>query len=137
MILVSACLCGIKCNWKGEASPQEAVIELVKNGKALPICPEQLGGLPTPRPPCEQRGDQIFTRKEENVTVPFQRGAEEVLKLAQCCGFKKAILKARSPSCGCGEIYDGSFSEKLTSGDGVLAALLKKHGIEVLSDEDL
>ena len=137
MILVSACLAGIRCNWKGMASPSTFVIELVRNGQAIPICPEQLGGLTTPRKPAEQKGNCIITPDGIDLTIEYNRGAAEGLKIAQLFGCKKAILKARSPSCGCGKVYDGSFSGKLITGDGVFAALLKLNGIEVITDEEL
>jgi len=137
MILVSACLAGIKCNWKGEAAPCAKVIALVKNGEAIPVCPEQLGGLTTPRLPAEQKDGQVINRNGEYVTKEFKCGAAEVLDIARLYNCKKAILKARSPSCGCGEVYDGSFSHKLIPGDGVLTALLKSSGVEVITDEDI
>lgn len=136
MILVSACLANIKCNWKGAASPLDAVIKLVKNGKAIPICPEQLGGLTTPRPRAEQQNDCVITVDGKDVTVAFTQGAHECLRIAQCYDCKQAILKSRSPSCGCGKVYDGSFSGKLVPGDGVLTKLLKQNGITVITDEE-
>jgi uncharacterized protein YbbK (DUF523 family) len=137
MKIVSACLCGINCNYKGQSKPNQAVINMVKAGKAIPICPEILGGLSTPRTAAEQRGDKVFTKNGVDVTAEFERGSEEGLKIAKLCNCKEGILKARSPSCGCGKIYDGNFSEKLIDGDGVFTKLLKKNGIKVITEEDL
>jgi uncharacterized protein YbbK (DUF523 family) len=133
MKIVSACLAGLKCRWDGEARLCEKVVELVKQGKAVPVCPEQLGGLTTPRDPAEQRGDRVFTKTGEDVTSNFERGAEEALKVAKLSGCDEAILKSKSPSCGSGKVYDGTFSGKLVEGDGVFAKLLKKNGIKVVS----
>lgn len=137
MKLCSACLAGIKCRWDGEARPCQRVIELVKQGKAIPICPEQLGGLTTPRTPAEQKQDRVITEKGKDLTAEFIRGAEETLKIAELFNVKDAILKQRSPSCGSGKIYDGTFSKTLINGDGVTAALLKRNGIRVISEEEL
>jgi uncharacterized protein YbbK (DUF523 family) len=103
----------------------------------VPVCPEQLGGLPTPREPSERQGDLVVMKSGADVTAQYQRGAEQALHLARVFGCKKAVLKERSPSCGSGEIYDGTFSGKLTPGDGVTAALFKKNGIEVFGESDI
>ena len=103
----------------------------------IPICPEQLGGLSTPREPSEQRGNKVITKSGKDVTENFVKGAKEVLKLARLFGIKEAILKQRSPSCGYGQIYDGTFSGTVIKGDGVTTALLKINGIKVISEEDL
>lgn len=137
MKLVSACLAGIKCTWDEGSRPCQKVIELVKQGKAIPVCPEQLGGLPTPRIPAEQKGDKVFNKEGKDVTSEFENGAKETLKIAQRFDCKEAILKFKSPSCGSGKIYDGTFSKRLIDGDGVTAALLKKNGIKVISEEDI
>lgn len=137
MKLCSACLLGIKCRYDGMGKPNEAVISLSKKEILIPICPEQLGGLPTPRIPSEQRGNKVLTKDGKDVTPQFKRGAEETLKIAKMFGIKEAILKQKSPSCGCGEIYDGTFSGKTIKGDGITAALLKSSGIKVISEEDL
>ncbi len=141
MILVSACLCGVKCRYDGNAKPDEAVIALLREGKAIPVCPEQLGGLPVPRPPAEiMEGDGeavlggsacVRNRLGQDVTQAFIAGAEETMNIARLSGARKAILKANSPSCGAGIIYDGTFSGNTRAGDGVAAALLRKNGIEV------
>lgn len=119
---------------------------MVERGEAVPACPEQLGGLPTPRPPAEiQQGCDGFTvldgrarvlrQNGEDVTEAFIRGAQEMLKLAQACRPELVILKERSPSCGVNAIYDGNFCGRTIPGIGVAAALLKRHGLQVLSDE--
>jgi len=137
MKIVSACLVGIKCRWDGDSRPCPKVIDLMKRGKAIPICPEQLGGLTTPRLPAEQKGNKVFRKNKKDVTMEFERGAEIGLKLAQMVNCKQAILKSKSPSCGSGEIPDGTFSGKLIKGDGVFAALLKKHKIKVLTEKEI
>ena len=113
------------------------VIRMVAEGQALPVCPEQLGGLTTPRVPAEMIGNKVIRKDGVDVTEAFQRGAREALKLAQMVGAKTAILKAKSPSCGCGKIYDGSFSGMLVDGDGVFADLCKKDGIRVKTEEEI
>ncbi|OEU69489.1 MAG: hypothetical protein BA863_14340 [Desulfovibrio sp. S3730MH75] len=133
MIIVSGCLAGLICKYNGEDSSDARVVELVKNGKAIPLCPEQLGGLPTPRPCCEILENRVVTTQGMDVSKNFLRGAEEGVKLAKLVGAKKAILKSRSPSCGCGQIYDGSFSGKLIEGDGFFTAMLKLENVEVES----
>ena len=136
-IIVSACLAGLRCRYDGETKPCEKVVEMVAAGKALPVCPEQLGGLPTPRVPAEMRGGRVVRQDGVDVTPEFVHGAQESLMLAQLVGATKAILKSRSPSCGSEAIYDGSFSGKLIPGDGVTAALFKANGIHVITEEDL
>lgn len=136
-VIVSACLAGIKCRWDGETRPCKKVIDLVKQDKAIPVCPEQFGGLTTPRPPAEQKGGKVVTKDGKDVTREFKRGAREVLKIAKLVGCQLAILKSKSPSCGSGKVYDGSFSGALVDGDGVLTTLLKKNGIIVKSERDI
>jgi uncharacterized protein YbbK (DUF523 family) len=135
MIIVSACLAGIKCNYNNDSKPCQEVVDLVKAGKAIPLCPEQLGGLPTPRPAAELSEEKVITNTEEDVTKEFLKGAEEVLKIAQMVGAKEAILKSKSPSCGCGKVYDGTFSKTLIDDDGVTVKLLKKNGIKVRNEK--
>ncbi len=137
MKIVSACLAGIKCRWDGEARPCQKVIELVKQGKAMPVCPEQLGGLTTPRTPAEQKEDKVFTKDGKDVTAQFERGAEEALKIAKLVNCDGAILKSKSPSCGSGKVYDGTFSGKLINGDGVFAKILKKNNIKVFTEKEI
>jgi uncharacterized protein YbbK (DUF523 family) len=137
MIIVSACLAGVGCRYDGAAKPCEKVIRLVAGGLALPLCPEQLGGLPTPRLPAEHIGNKVFRKDGIDVTSEFNRGAQEALKIALLVGAKTAILKARSPSCGFGKIYDGNFSGKLVAGNGVFAELWKKNGMDVKTEEEI
>lgn len=136
MLLVSACLAGIPCRWDGEEKGEDPIVELVRRGEAILVCPEQLGGLTTPRSPSELRDGRVVSREGRDVTEEFRRGAEIALAVAERYGCTEAILKARSPSCGSGRIYDGSFSGRLVSGDGVTAALLKARGIRVYSEEE-
>ena len=131
MIIVSACLAGVNCNYKGENSEDASIVNLVAEGRAIMVCPEQLGGLTTPRTPAELRNGRVFTKEGADVTEAFLRGANEVLKICKKYNCQKAILKSNSPSCGCGKIYDGNFNGAMVDGDGVTAALLKEHGIEV------
>lgn len=137
MKLCSACLLGIKCRYDGKSALNKKIVKLLEREILIPICPEQLGGLPTPREPAEKRGNKVFTRSGKDVTKEFEKGAEQVLKIAKLLGIKEAILKQGSPSCGCGKIYDGSFSKKEIAGDGVTAALLKKNSIKIITDEEL
>lgn len=147
MVIVSACLAGIHCKYSGRHSACAGVVEMMQRGEAIPVCPEQLGGCMTPRPVVEIRGGtgadvldgkcRVMRKDGEDATEAFVRGAEEVLMIARLCGAQKAILKARSPSCGCGKIYDGTFSGKLIDGNGVTAELLLRHGIRVTSEEEL
>lgn len=136
-ILVSACLLGTNCKYSGGSNHCPQVEALKDNYRLIPVCPEQLGGLPTPRPPAECQGQRVVNREGKDVTEQFSRGAEEALKLGGLFGCTKAVLKSRSPSCGCGQIYDGSFSGTGIPGDGVTVRLLKAHGYKVFSEEQL
>ena len=133
MIIVSACLAGYRCRYDGAIKPDAEIVELIRQGKAIPACPEMLGGLPCPRVPSERTGDgaRVVSRDGTDVSETFQTGAEQTLQLARLYGCSKAILKANSPSCGCGQIYDGTFSGKLKNGYGVTAELLLENGITV------
>jgi len=146
--LISACLLGIKCAWDGQdIYKSDKAIELLKSETLIPVCPEQLGGLKTPRAPQEIQGgtgEDVLDRKckvlninGEDVTQEFITGAEETLKIAKLFRIEEFIGKSRSPSCGCGQIYNGTFSQKLVNGDGVTTALLKRNGIRVVTQEDL
>ena len=138
-ILVSACLLGICCRYDGRGNPDDAVLSLLNRDDItlIPVCPEQLGGLSTPRIPSERRGERVVNRAGEDVTSQFIRGAEEALRIAKLYGCQVAVLKERSPSCGCGRIYDGTFSGKLTDGDGVTAELLRREGIKVYGESQV
>lgn len=135
MMIVSACLAGFPCRYDGKSKPCAEVVELVKAGKAIPVCPEQLGGLPTPRPPCEILAGRVVDRNGADRTESFQQGAQAVLTLAQTYGAAQALLQNRSPSCGTGWIYDGTFSKTLIAGDGITARLLQENGIQVIGIE--
>lgn len=134
-ILISACLIGLNCKYDGGNNENSKLVELMKEKDLVPICPEQLGGLKTPRASAERKQEKVITKEGVDVTKEYQKGAEEVLNLAKKLNIKKAILKSRSPSCGIDEIYDGTFSHNLVKGDGVTAELLKKNGIEVISSD--
>lgn len=136
-IIVSACLAGIYCRYNGEVEPFEPVVDLVRRGQAIPFCPEAHGGLPTPRCPCEIRVGRVVDTDGADRTAEFRRGAEEGLRLAILAGCREAILKARSPSCGSGEVYDGTFTGTRVPGDGLFAALLKDAGIVVRTEEEV
>jgi uncharacterized protein YbbK (DUF523 family) len=137
MKLCSACLLGIRCRYDGKSKPYENVIELSKKEVLIPVCPEQLGGLPTPREAAEIKGDKVYTKSGKDITEYFVRGAEQVLYLARLYNIEEVILKQRSPSCDCGQIYDGTFSGKVIEGNGITTALLKRKGIKVITEEDL
>ncbi len=137
MKICSACLLGINCRYSGETKLNQKVIELAKKEILIPVCPEQLGGLPTPREACEQKRGKVFTKTGKEMTISFENGAQEVLKIVKLFDIKEAILKKNSPSCGCGKIYNGNFDGTIISGDGVMAKLLKKNGIKVISEEEL
>ena len=133
-ILVSACLLGCPCRYDGTAKADPRVLALMERHTLIPVCPEQLGGLPTPRLPSERREGGVFDRGGKDVSVQYRQGAEEVLRLARLYGCTHAVLKERSPSCGNGQIYDGSFSHVLVPGSGVAAELLAQNGITVLGE---
>lgn len=136
-ILVSACLLGLCCRYNAESKANERVLTLAKTHPLVPVCPEQLGGLPTPRPPAERKGERVVFSNGTDVTDAFRKGAEETLLLARTLGCKTAILKARSPSCGHGRVYDGTFTGSLVPGSGVTAELLEAGGIAVYTEEEL
>ena len=136
MIIVSACLAGLPCRYDGKKAINPDVQQLVKEGKAIPVCPEQLGGLPTPRSAAEMKAGKVINTDGDDVTEAFEKGAAVVLEIAQQYGCKDALLKARSPSCGKGLVYDGSFSGILTVGNGKTADLLMKNGITVMTEEE-
>ena len=133
-ILISACLLGCRCRYDGGSKPHPVVEKLAGYHELIPVCPEQLGGLPTPRPPAERRGDRVVTAAGGDVTEQYLRGAEEALMLCKLMGCQAAVLKERSPSCGSGAVYDGTFSGTLIAGDGVTAAALKAAGVPVYGE---
>ena len=136
MILVSACLAGYPCRYDGQSQANGKIVELVRQGKALPVCPEQLGGLTTPRLPAEIQttGDgslKVMNIVGEDVTSNFVQGALTTLEIARFYDAEKAILKQNSPSCGVGHRYDGTFSGTIIEGDGITAKLLRDNDITV------
>lgn len=138
-VLISACLAGINCKFNGENNllGRGVLDEISKRYHLLFVCPEVFGGLSTPREPAEMKDGLVITKTTKDVSENFTNGAKICLKIAKLNGCKKAILKARSPSCGSGQIYDGSFSKKLIFGDGVAAKLLKENGILVFSEDEI
>ena len=136
-ILVSACLLGVACRYDGKRKPNEAVIALKEKYNLIPVCPEIMGGLPTPRLPSEIRGETVIMENGEDVTDKYSKGAEETLRLARLFGCGKAVLKEKSPSCGSGRIYDGTFSKTLTEGNGVTAGMLLANGIRVAGETEI
>lgn len=137
MYIVSACLIGVNCKYNNENNENELVINFLKDKKFIPVCPEQLGGLKTPRDPAEIIGDKVIDINGIDVTYNFKKGAKETLKIARACNCKIAILKEKSPSCGVKKIYDGSFSDRIIYGEGVTSRLLKENGIEVMSENEI
>lgn len=136
-ILVSACLLGINCKYDGNNNKNDKVLEYLKDKEVIPICPEIYGGLQTPRTPSEIVGDKVMTKEKTDVTKEYLKGAEETLKIAKLFNVKKALLKAKSPSCGNNEIYDGSFTGIKIKGMGITARLLKENGIEILNENEI
>lgn len=148
MIIVSSCLCGINCKWDGGNNLDARVLKLLKEGKVIPVCPEQLGGLETPREPCEIINGNgldvlsgtakiVVAQHNDDVTSKFLKGAYETLKIVEVVGASIAVLKAGSPSCGVSKIYDGTFSGTRRNGNGVTAQLLLSKGIKVFTEESL
>jgi uncharacterized protein YbbK (DUF523 family) len=145
-VLVSACLAGCECRFDRSANPDDRVAQLVAEGRAVLVCPEEDGGLGTPRPPAEIVGGDgrdviegratVVTRDGTDVTEAYLAGARRALDAARDSGAATAVLKARSPSCGKGAVHDGSFSRTLREGDGVTTALLEANGIHVITDEE-
>jgi len=140
--LVSACLAGVECRYDGGSCPHPVVESLVERGEAVAVCPEMLGGLDVPREPCEirvdgRRGAKVVTQSGGNCTRQYLKGARKTLRIVRSLHIEKAILKSRSPSCGCGLVHDGKFSGALVSGNGVTAALLLRKGVRVFTEEQV
>lgn len=133
-IIVSACLLGVSCRYDGNSKPNEKIINLKEKYNLIPICPEIMGGLPTPRMPAEIKDGRVKTENGIDVTEEYKKGADEAIKLAKLFGCKKAILKENSPSCGCGKIYNGEFTRTLKDGNGITAELFMKNGIDVFGE---
>ena len=151
-VLISGCLLGLECNYKAKASNawherlRFFVEKAISVGLAfVPVCPEQLGGLPTPRIPAELQGSakeifagqgKVLNQSGDDVTSCFVKGARESLKMAKLFSASLAVLKSKSPSCGCNGVYDGSFSGKLVSGEGLTALLLRQNGVRVIDENE-
>lgn len=135
--MVSQCLLGVRCRYDGACAAKQEVCDAACANGWIPVCPEILGGLQTPRRPAERRGDCVVDCDGGDVTQAFRRGAEETLRLAKLYDVKYALLKERSPSCGAGMIYDGTFSGGKTAGAGVTAEMLQAAGIEVFGESRL
>jgi uncharacterized protein YbbK (DUF523 family) len=135
-VLVSACLLGerVRFDGAGKLSAHPVLARWLREEWIVPVCPEVAGGLPVPRPAAELRGRLVVARDGSDVTAAFARGAEEALRLAQEHGIAVAVLKAKSPSCGSGEVYDGTFTKTLVPGDGRTTELLRAHGVRVFSE---
>jgi uncharacterized protein YbbK (DUF523 family) len=137
-IIVSACLLGVACNHRAGSSPSSAVTELALTHRLIPVCPEVAGGLPTPRPAAERGPDgRVRTADGADVSAFYERGAAHAVALAGASGARAGVLKARSPSCGCHDIYDGTHTRTLVPGEGVTAQALRAAGIRLCSEEDL
>jgi uncharacterized protein YbbK (DUF523 family) len=147
MKLISACLLGLKCRWNGEDNENPRALELIEHDILIPVCPEQLGGLPTPRARQEiqdgtgrdvlEKRAKVMNEDGDEVTDQFIKGAEETLKIARLFGVKEFIGKSQSPSCSCMKIFDGTFSGRLSNGKGVTVELLMQNGIAIRDEDDI
>lgn len=136
-VIVSACLLGENCKYNGGNNRCQKVIDFVKDHEVIPVCPEQMGGLSTPRLPAEICNGKVVNTEGVSVDAEFRKGAEAALEIALEEGATQAILQPRSPSCGCKQVYDGTFNKTLIPGKGVFAQLLADHGIKLMEPEDL
>ena len=136
-LLISACLLGVGCRYDGGRVKKIDINNLKQYFNLVPVCPEILGGLPTPRTPSERIGDRVMMRDGTDVTENYHRGADESYEIASALDCEVALLKAKSPSCGKGKIYDGTFSGILKDGDGVTAELLLSRGIRVYTEDEI
>lgn len=138
-VLVSACLLGAEVRHHGGAATVEHPVlrRWREEGRIVGVCPELAGGLPTPRAPAEIRGLRVIAKNGNDVTDALRAGADVAIAMARELGIRVAVLKSRSPSCGTGQVYDGSFSGRLVTGDGVTAAALRREGVEVFDERQL
>lgn len=136
-LLVSACLMGADCRYDGKNNLIPQLDRLMEIHTCVPVCPEQLGGLSTPRIPAERRGNRVIDKEGRDVTAAFLRGAKETVRLAKLCGCEAALLKERSPSCGYRKVYDGTFSGTLKPGNGVAAQLLNESGLTIYGESQV
>ncbi len=135
-VLISACLLGLKCRYDGLSKENKDIINMIDQFEFIPVCPEVFGGLPTPRVPSEIKGERVINKDGLDVTSNYLRGAEETLRLCKVFNVDTVVLKAKSPSCGKGLIYDGSFSGNLVSGNGITTQLLIDNGIKVFNEDE-
>ncbi|MBQ5976836.1 MAG: DUF523 domain-containing protein [Oscillospiraceae bacterium] len=137
-LLISACLLGFCCKYDGGTNtlPADTIAALREQYELIPVCPETAGGLPIPRAPSERRGGRVLSREGNDVTDEYEKGALLALALAERFGCRRALLKERSPSCGAGEIYDGTFSHSRVPGDGVAAEALRKAGLTLYGESE-
>ena len=133
---MSACLLGLCCRYDGKSKSNDRVLALAEKHELIPVCPEQLGGLPTPRPPAEIQEGRVINCLGQDVTAQYEKGAAEALRLYDLLHCDCALLKARSPSCGAEQVYDGTFSGTLIPGQGIAAQMLSRYQITVLSEEN-
>ena len=136
-LLISECLCGVCCRYDGDHNRIECLEELKNVYNLVPVCPEVLGGLLTPRPPAERVGNRVQTKNGVDVTEQFKRGAALALAIAIEKNCRCALLKAKSPSCGYGELYDGTFTRTLVNGVGVTSELLLQHDIHIYTEKNV
>ena len=136
-IMVSACLLGENCKYSGGNNQSEKVLVYLKGHEVIPVCPEVMGGLPTPRLPAEIVGGEVINKAGVSVDSEFRLGAMKALEIAKGEKIDLAILQSRSPSCGVKEIYDGTFSGTKIPGRGVFAEQLIQNGFAVMDKEDL
>ena len=136
-LLISACLLGENCKYSGGNNYTPLAEALKERFRLVPVCPETMGGLTSPREPAERAGDKVLSRSGEDWTEAFRLGAERALETALAQGITLAVLKERSPSCGCGAVYDGTFTGAVVRGDGVTAELLKAHGLRILGESQI
>lgn len=135
-LIVSKCLLGYPCRYDGKSVPSQAVIDLQNKYELVPVCPEELGGLLTPRIPAEIVGDRVIRKDGKDITLEYTSGAVAALEIARENNCTVAILKSKSPSCGKGKIYDGTFSGRLTDGDGICVRLFKKNNIDIFTEDE-
>lgn len=135
-LIVSKCLLGYPCRYDGKSVPSQAVIDLENKYELVPVCPEELGGLLTPRIPAEIVGDRVIRKDGKDITLEYTSGAVAALEIARENNCTVAILKSKSPSCGKGKIYDGTFSGRLTDGDGICVRLFKENNIDIFTENE-
>ena len=138
-ILISACLLGEPCRYDGKSKPidESLIRQLKEKYNIVPVCPEILGGLPVPRPPCEIKGERVVRKDGTDCTVEYQKGAEETLRLADANDVTFCLLKSKSPSCGRDFVYDGSFLQTLHEGNGVTVKLLVENGYTIYTENEI